>query len=205
MAAPQTVRVVAEVKPKVGIGASTVAGGSITLVAYALAIIAFIDGARDEATIGALLAGTAALITTLAGRYGQAIAAVRAAAPAAGPVVSGVNVSALERTTADMQPQLGSISRRLFALEESVYNDRKGYDSDGEAKSYMTGDEDLLDDVDEDSDPGPDLDDAGRETEGLAELDDVDDLMPSPAELGVRSLEDVKVVETHRGLRDREA
>jgi hypothetical protein len=62
------------VKTRVGIGTSTIAGGTVTLTAYALAIVGFIQGARDEATISALAVGTVSLVTVLGGRYGQAVA-----------------------------------------------------------------------------------------------------------------------------------
>jgi thiamine transporter ThiT len=62
----------------VPVGASTVAGGSVSLVAFALAIVAFITGARDEATIGALVTGLVSLVTTLAGRFAQATAVGKA-------------------------------------------------------------------------------------------------------------------------------
>lgn len=67
---------------KVPIGPATVAGGTITLASYATAVVAFAKGARDEATVSMLTIGTVTLVTTLAGRYGQAIAHVlQAGAP----------------------------------------------------------------------------------------------------------------------------
>jgi hypothetical protein len=66
---------------KVSVGPTTVAGGTITLAAYAVAVVAFIQCARDEQTISALVIGTLSLVMTLGGRYAQAVAAVRAAAP----------------------------------------------------------------------------------------------------------------------------
>lgn len=59
---------------KVAVGKTTVYGGSITLVAYAAAVFAFLNGARDEATISALVVGTLSLLMTLGGRYAQAFA-----------------------------------------------------------------------------------------------------------------------------------
>jgi hypothetical protein len=75
------------VKPKVGAGPSTLAGGTVALAAYALALVAYFQGARDEATISALAVGTVSLVTTLVGRFAQATAAVRLAKPAPTPSV----------------------------------------------------------------------------------------------------------------------
>lgn len=63
---------------KVPIGPTTVLGGGVTLAAFVAAIVAVIQGARDEATIGALVTGVIGLVTTLAGRYAQAVAATKA-------------------------------------------------------------------------------------------------------------------------------
>lgn len=96
------------VQTKVGVGASSIAGGSVTLVAYALAIVGYIQGARDEATISAIAVGTISLITVLGGRYGQAIAAIvkrsswGAPAPAQRP-----NVQSGSSTTAIAHPGSG--------------------------------------------------------------------------------------------------
>jgi hypothetical protein len=59
---------------KVKVGPSTVAGGGVSLVAFVLALVAFVQGARDEATFSALAVGVVSLVTTLAGRYAQAVA-----------------------------------------------------------------------------------------------------------------------------------
>lgn len=59
---------------KVSVGPSTVAGGSVTVAAFAVAIVAFANGARDEETFSALAIGALSLVTTLGGRFGQAIA-----------------------------------------------------------------------------------------------------------------------------------
>lgn len=61
-------------KTKVSIGPTTVGGTTISLAAFAVAIVAFAQGARDEETFSALGVGALALLTTLGGRYGQAIA-----------------------------------------------------------------------------------------------------------------------------------
>lgn len=71
-----TARLAMTVAPKVAVGKTTVAGSAVSLIAYVLAIVAYLGGARDEATISALVVGTVALVSTLAGRYGQAIALV---------------------------------------------------------------------------------------------------------------------------------
>lgn len=65
----------------VKVGPTTVAGGAVTLAAYGVAVVAFIQGARDEQTISALVIGTLSLLTTLGGRYAQAVAAVKAIPP----------------------------------------------------------------------------------------------------------------------------
>lgn len=65
------------VKPQVGIGLSTIAGGSVTAAAYIAAIAAFIGGARDEVTLSTLAVGTVALVSTIAVRGAQAVAAIR--------------------------------------------------------------------------------------------------------------------------------
>lgn len=109
MASAGTVSATAKiaVQPAVAIGPTTVAGSAITLAAYAVAIVAFIHGARDEQTLSALAIGTLSLLTTLGGRYAQATAAVfalkRAPTPAApAPFVStgqpGNTVSAITFT-----------------------------------------------------------------------------------------------------------
>lgn len=67
----------------VKVGPTTVVGGTVTLAAYAVAIVAFINGARDEQTISALIVGTLSLLTVLGGRYAQAIVAILALKPAA--------------------------------------------------------------------------------------------------------------------------
>lgn len=73
-----TVTAKVAVKPAVSVGVTTVAGGTVTVAAYAVAVVAFIQGARDEQTISALVIGTLSLLTTLGGRYAQAVAAVLA-------------------------------------------------------------------------------------------------------------------------------
>lgn len=70
---------------RVSVGPTTVGGAGVTVAAFVAAIVAFASGARDEATVGALVAGVAALVTTLIGRYAQAIAQVKAAAPTIPP------------------------------------------------------------------------------------------------------------------------
>lgn len=67
--------------PKVSVGLATQAGLSTTVVAYVLAIVAFIEGDRSEETVAALALGTAALVTTLWGRFAQAKEAIRASRP----------------------------------------------------------------------------------------------------------------------------
>jgi hypothetical protein len=63
---------------KVKAGMSTISLGGVSAVAYVLAVIAFIDGERDEATISAVVVGTVALVTMAAGRFWQAVEKIRA-------------------------------------------------------------------------------------------------------------------------------
>jgi hypothetical protein len=96
-----------EVNPRVAVGLSTLAGGGVTVVAYLLAIIAFADGARDEATISAVVVGTIALVTTIAARIAQAVAAIKATAPVA-PAVAVAPAAAAGPT-----PTLAEQARQL--------------------------------------------------------------------------------------------
>jgi hypothetical protein len=63
---------------KVPVGPTTVLGGGVTLASFAAAVVAFALGARDEGTIGPLVIGGVSLVTTLVGRYAQAVAATKA-------------------------------------------------------------------------------------------------------------------------------
>jgi len=63
---------------KVPVGLSTATGGTITLAAYIGAIVAFINGARDAETLTLLALGTIALVSTMAGRFAQAVAQAHA-------------------------------------------------------------------------------------------------------------------------------
>ena len=74
---PATVDVA--VKPRVAFGTSSTAGAGVTVAAYVAAVIALVDGARDEATLTLVVVGTVALVTTLAGRFAQAVAAIKRA------------------------------------------------------------------------------------------------------------------------------
>lgn len=203
-----------DVKPTVGIGPTTVAGGTVTVAAFAAAIVAFANGATDEATIGPLIAGTIALVTTLFGRYAQAVAAIKATAVASG-IPAGTGAGTLDDQITARPLTLGayeSLIRRIASIEAALEEElkRRGVpkmqdSSDGETgeQSYDVAGriERFLDhDEDEDRDPGPDLDaPTGRETEGELEVDDVEEeLVPSFDELGG----EVRHVEAHRGLRD---
>lgn len=66
---------------KVPVGPTTVAAGTFTVASFAAAVVAYATGARDEATISMLVLGGVTLVTSLAGRYGQAIAAAVRAQP----------------------------------------------------------------------------------------------------------------------------
>jgi len=74
---------------KVPVGLSTATGGTVTLAAYIGAIVAFLNGARDAETVTLLALGTVALVSTMAGRFAQAVAQVHAHAviTASTPVV----------------------------------------------------------------------------------------------------------------------
>jgi hypothetical protein len=63
---------------KVKAGVSTITLGGVSLVAYVLAVIAFLDGQRNEATISAVTVGTLALLAMAAGRFWQAVEQIRA-------------------------------------------------------------------------------------------------------------------------------
>lgn len=97
MASAGQVDVKVAVKPKVAIGTSTVAGGSVSLVAFVVAAVAFWQGARDEATISALTVGLVSLVTVLGGRYAQAVAALLVVGkkPPATPLLTGATVGSI--------------------------------------------------------------------------------------------------------------
>lgn len=100
MASAGQVDVKVAVKPKVAIGTSTVAGGTVSLVAFALALVAFWQGARDEATISALVVGLVSLVTVLGGRYAQAVAALAVTARRPAPVPLSQPMTAASSGTA---------------------------------------------------------------------------------------------------------
>lgn len=62
--------------PPISVGKTTVYGSGITVLAFAGAVVAFANGARDDVTFTTLGLGALTLLTVLGGRYGQAIAAV---------------------------------------------------------------------------------------------------------------------------------
>jgi len=65
------------VGPKVSVGPSTAAGLTTTLVAFALAIVAFAEGDRTEETIMALVVGLGALAGVVWSRTRQVIELTR--------------------------------------------------------------------------------------------------------------------------------
>lgn len=65
---------------KVSVGLATVAGLGTAAGAFILALVAFIDGQRDEETIGALVTGAAILYAVVRGRAEQAAAITQARA-----------------------------------------------------------------------------------------------------------------------------
>lgn len=72
----------------VAVGLSTKTGYGVSLTAYALAIVAFLQGDRSDQTTGVIVAGTIgtlSLLITQAGRYLQAHAATRARPAASSP------------------------------------------------------------------------------------------------------------------------
>lgn len=78
MASPSTTTVV----PKVSVGIGTIAGLVAAVLQYGAAVAVFVASDHTNAAIGALVTATVTLTTTLAGRYGQAVAAALRAAPA---------------------------------------------------------------------------------------------------------------------------
>jgi hypothetical protein len=69
--------------PKVSVGLSTISLGGVSLTAYVLAVLAFVNGARDEATITTAAIGTVALVSMAAGRFWQAVSKEKARATVA--------------------------------------------------------------------------------------------------------------------------
>lgn len=63
--------------PEVPVGVSTQAGLAATLVAYVLAVVAFLNGDRTEETVTALVVGTVALAGVMWGRFIQARELIR--------------------------------------------------------------------------------------------------------------------------------
>jgi hypothetical protein len=193
-----TAKVDVEVKPAVAVGKSTVAGGSVTLVAYALAIVAFAQGARDEATIGALVVGTLSLLTTLAGRYGQAIAAILATrSPSAlGDTPAGATITNpnLDTLTGRLEQTSSGTHGKLKLVEEGGM-ERKADKSDANARHearVMSKDVD-----DDDNDPGDD-----HELEAIADTDEELEHAPDEPEGGPPPEEVAPVPCHHEGLKD---
>lgn len=89
MAKSSPVDVVVRLAPKVEIGFGTAAGIVGALGQYAGAVALFLTDTSDAGAIVALGTATATLSTTIAGRMAQAVAAIKAAKPAAPPVVLG--------------------------------------------------------------------------------------------------------------------
>lgn len=104
---------------KVAVGKTTVAGGAVTVAAYAVAIVAFVQGARDEATMSALIVGTLSLLTTLGGRYAQAVVQILAgwknAPPAASPprVPSEKEISSWSAAASSSPRPMVDVSREI--------------------------------------------------------------------------------------------
>lgn len=78
---------------KVKAGVSTFSLGGVSVTAYVLAVLAFLDGQHDTTTIGLVATGTVALVTMAAGRFWQAVEKIRQ--PAA-PVMLRSNTTPLE-------------------------------------------------------------------------------------------------------------
>lgn len=67
-------------KVKVSVGASTVAGYSVSVAAVVAAVLAYVHGDRSEQTLGVITAGVVAVVSfaiTQVGRYAQARALIR--------------------------------------------------------------------------------------------------------------------------------
>lgn len=199
-----TAKVDVEVKPTVGVGKSTVAGGSVTLIAYALAIVAFAQGARDEATIGALVVGTVSLLTTLAGRYGQAIAAILATRTPApidlGDTPAGAAITnAILDSPAGRREQTSSGTHGKLKLVEEGGMEPNEDKSDAKARIREAREARVMskDADDDDNDPGDD-----HELEAIADTDEHLDHAPEEPE-GGPPLEAVAPVPCHHeGLKD---
>lgn len=214
-----TATVAVEVKPKVGVGLSTVAGSTVTLGAYVAAIVALVQGARDEATLTLVIVGTVALVTTIAARVAQAIAGIKATAPALTPLTAVAGRLAVDEEEGDELDSLYQRVRRAqrtaeeaharldardrdpgptdgadYAKTDAALDDRA---DDGQDAAYMTGDH--PGDVGE---PGDDRDlvPGLRETDGEPELDGDVERTPDLEELGVRHLAGVREVTAHGSL-----
>lgn len=125
MASAGQVDVKVAVKPKVAVGTSTVAGGTVSLVAFALALVAFWQGARDEATISALVVGLVSLVTVLGGRYAQAVAALAVTAKRPAPVPFAYTGTATSGNVAashfdPVAPGLATTKHREFDREPTA-------------------------------------------------------------------------------------
>lgn len=202
------------VKPKVAIGPSTVAGGTVTVAAFVAAVVAFAQGARDEVTVATLAVGALTLVTTLAGRFAQATAATKAAAAPA-PIAGELLEAAELRPDPGVERALKVASQaRAYAVEaleglekhHHAYHDDsakyakdvdvdQAHDDEGPAgaEDFLVMSKDY--DVDDD-DPGPDDDELEDDPRNV-ELD------AHPGEvLGGPAPEEVALVPAHTGLRD---
>lgn len=72
---------------KVPVGTATVAGLGTTATAFGLAVANYLTGDRSQETYAALAVGTIALVTTLVGRFAQAVQHAKAS-PVPGPTVT---------------------------------------------------------------------------------------------------------------------
>jgi hypothetical protein len=101
------------VKSKVSVGLSTVTGLLASLAGFAAAVAAYKQGDRSEATVGTIAGGAVgviSLVTTLAGRYAQAVKLGAHSTPA-------VREDDLEVIAAHVQSE---IDRRLgFEVEQA--------------------------------------------------------------------------------------
>jgi hypothetical protein len=90
-----TSNVALTVKPKVGVGPTTIGAAVLTVLGIIGTIIAAVQ-ANDVATVVTGFSSLLVAVTALGGRYAQAVAQIRAVAPAIEQVAHEVNKSLTE-------------------------------------------------------------------------------------------------------------
>lgn len=89
---------------QVKVGTATVAGLGTSTAAYGLAIANYIAGDRSQDTYAALAVGTIALVTTLAGRFAQAVQHAKKATPDPAAILSPSTQFVSGTTTTSTRP-----------------------------------------------------------------------------------------------------